>query len=95
MLERRCFLGKKEKHVYPVLDAMLALKKETLKDLIQILGTDYSSISLKINGHRDFTFSEASSISEHFGVPVDFLFSATEKPFMDAINNFLKRKTIN
>lgn len=88
-------MSKKEKHLYPVLDAMLALKKETLKDLKQILGTGYSSMSRKINGYCDFTFSEASSISEHFGVPVDFLFSATEKPFMDAINNFLKRETTN
>lgn len=94
ILEVSYFLSKRDKHVYPILDAMLALKKENLGDMKQLLGIGNGTINRKFTGQRDFTFSEATCLSEHFGLPTDFLLSKDEKTLLDAVGYFLKKEEV-
>lgn len=62
--------------IYPNLKTELARADMTLTELAKKIGVTNSTLSLKVNGKNDFTFSEAGKIKEVLSsdLPLDVLF---------------------
>lgn len=52
----------------------LALQDKTQKELGEALGLSRASLSARINGHRDFSFSELEAVADFLGVAMADLF---------------------
>lgn len=63
--------------------AILAKYGHTQNDLAELLGLTYQSVSIKINGHKDFTQSEIFTMIHCYGLTpeevVDIFFSVDSK----------------
>lgn len=53
----------------------LALLGCTQRDLGEALGLGHAAMSARMNGHRDFSFSELEKIADFFQVSIRDLFS--------------------
>jgi len=56
------------------LKAELVRKGITKEEAAKILGISYTSIISKIAGRRDFSLSEAKTLSEKLGCTIEYLF---------------------
>jgi len=58
------------------LAAEIARNKITRHDIARVLGTTYNTVSLKINGHYEFTVTEAQKIQKAFfpDLTIEYLF---------------------
>lgn len=53
------------------LKAEMVRKNKTLEDLARATGRTFQTISVKINGHYDFTLPEAVAIKAELGTDLD------------------------
>jgi transcriptional regulator with XRE-family HTH domain len=58
-----------------IIKSQMALKGETYDDLARVLGKSKGSIHSKLAGHRSFSAAELATLSEHYGVPIDYFFT--------------------
>lgn len=63
---------------YPNLKAEMARRGYTFEDLGKIIGVTAGAISLKLNGKRDFDILEIKKLCEHFKMPFEELFHASD-----------------
>ena len=66
--------------MYPNLNAEMARKGFTVKTLADELGISDTSLANKLNGKKDFWFSEVMHLKRVFGCPIDYLFSDSPIP---------------
>lgn len=60
--------------MYPNLRAEAARAGMTYKAISKMLGIAEKTVYLKINGHSEFTLSEAQLLSDYFDCHIDYLF---------------------
>lgn len=53
------------------LKAVLERFGQTQNDLAELLGITYQSVSIKLNGHKDFTQTEIYKIINFYGLTAD------------------------
>ena len=65
----------KQKQVALQIRSRLALKDATQKELGEVLGLSRASLSARMNGHRDFSFTELELIADFLDVQMRDLFA--------------------
>lgn len=61
----------------PKLKGLMAERNVTYAELAKILGKTPAAIGSKLSGNRKFTIDELSTLSEHFGISRDDLFTTS------------------
>ncbi|MCK6096255.1 helix-turn-helix transcriptional regulator [Micrococcus sp. EYE_162] len=65
----------KQKQLTLQIRSRLALADKTLSDLGEALGLGRAAMSARMNGHRDFSFSELELVADFLGVQMRDLFA--------------------
>lgn len=68
------------KMLYPNIRAEMGRNNLTIKMLAKEIGISSNSVSLKLNGKRDFTLSEVERMADLFGCSLDYLVGHEVKP---------------
>lgn len=66
--------------LYPNIRAEMGRNNLTIKMLAKEIGISSNSVSLKLNGKRDFTLSEVERMADLFGCSLDYLVGHEVKP---------------
>ena len=66
---------KRQKQLILQIRSRLALADKSMGDLGEALGLSRASVSARMNGHRDLSFSELETVADFLGVPMRDLFA--------------------
>lgn len=72
--------------LYPNIRAEMGRKNLTIKQLAKLMNLSANSVSLKLNGKREFTLSEIEFMADLFGCSLDYLAGHEVKPICIAAN---------